>query len=483
MPSSRWLFVLMCCCLFLVTRSCFQKTTDIEDVNNRTRCDDQELLTKYIVVSMAVELTCPGRQCYDASRRSPVKWYKDGKQILMNEEKRESLKIKNGDLHLNIVYLTDAGLYTCEFHYTHNGTLMKMRRSLSLQVSGKQTKVPPLISIPPEGKRVEAELGKPLLLECKITFGFDKNFDPIMKWMVVEKASESIQLEKEQCRLENEDIQQRIVILSAQLSKVTEGHFNAQFICFAGNSVGNSTGTVTLVKTEQVSKPVLTITLIVIVVMALSVFVGSASFRLYWIEIVLLFRSYFGRDETVGDGKEFDAFVSFAKDVSSEESCEREDKNLISEEVLALKLLPDVLEMRWGYKLCLLERDVLPGGAYTEDITSSMKKSRRVIYILSQRYLSSTNIFELQTGITYMLEDKTFKPILVKFTSLPQTDGLPDIVQRALKVLPIINWKDSTSVDPDSKFWKSLKYYMPIKKTQLVSWTRSCTEETEHGNV
>uniref|UniRef100_A0A8C4RY74 TIR domain-containing protein n=1 Tax=Erpetoichthys calabaricus TaxID=27687 RepID=A0A8C4RY74_ERPCA len=183
------------------------------------------------------------------------------------------------------------------------------------------------------------------------------------------------------------------------------------------------------------------------------------------------------------NGKEFDAFVSFAKDVSSEESCEREDKNLISEEVLALKLLPDVLEMRWGYKLCLLERDVLPGGAYTEDITSSMKKSRRVIYILSQRYLSSTNIFELQTGITYMLEDKTFKPILVKFTSLPQTDGLPDIVQRALKVLPIINWKDSTSVDPDSKFWKSLKYYMPIKKTQLVSWTRSCTEETEHGNV
>lgn len=57
------------------------------------------------------------------------------------------------------------------------------------------------------------------------------------------------------------------------------------------------------------------------------------------------------------DGKEFDAFVSYAKLNSSES-----DSPFISEEKFALELLPDMLENKYGYKLCILERDILPGG-------------------------------------------------------------------------------------------------------------------------
>lgn len=53
------------------------------------------------------------------------------------------------------------------------------------------------------------------------------------------------------------------------------------------------------------------------------------------------------------DGKEYDAFVSYLKDCASTSEEERE---------FALKILPMILEENFGYKLCIFERDVSPGG-------------------------------------------------------------------------------------------------------------------------
>lgn len=53
------------------------------------------------------------------------------------------------------------------------------------------------------------------------------------------------------------------------------------------------------------------------------------------------------------DGKEYDAFVSYLKDCVSPIEEERE---------FALKILPMILEENFGYKLCIFERDVFPGG-------------------------------------------------------------------------------------------------------------------------
>ena len=58
------------------------------------------------------------------------------------------------------------------------------------------------------------------------------------------------------------------------------------------------------------------------------------------------------------DKKEFDAFISYA----NRSSPESEAISSPSEEHLALNLFPEILEKKYGYTLCLLERDVTPGG-------------------------------------------------------------------------------------------------------------------------
>ncbi|NXU80331.1 IL18R protein, partial [Oreotrochilus melanogaster] len=74
---------------------------------------------------------------------------------------------------------------------------------------------------------------------------------------------------------------------------------------------------------------------------------------MFRVDLVLFYRSIRRRDDTAGDGKEYDAFVSYLKDYVSPSEEERE---------FALNILPMVLEENFGYKLCIFERDVCPGG-------------------------------------------------------------------------------------------------------------------------
>ncbi|NXG05182.1 IL18R protein, partial [Sakesphorus luctuosus] len=74
---------------------------------------------------------------------------------------------------------------------------------------------------------------------------------------------------------------------------------------------------------------------------------------MFRVDLVLHYRNICRRDDTAGDGKEYDAFVSYLKDCVSHIEEERE---------FALKTLPMILEENFGYKLCIFERDVFPGG-------------------------------------------------------------------------------------------------------------------------
>lgn len=100
---------------------------------------------------------------------------------------------------------------------------------------------------------------------------------------------------------------------------------------------------------------------------------------------------------------------------------------------------------------------------YTEDIVSIIKKSRRGIFILSPNYVNGPSVFELQAAVSLALDDQTLKLILVKFCPFKEPESLPDLVRKALRVLPTVTWRGLKSAPPNSRFWTRMRYHMPVK--------------------
>lgn len=102
------------------------------------------------------------------------------------------------------------------------------------------------------------------------------------------------------------------------------------------------------------------------------------------------------------DKKVFDAFVSYAK----WSSFGSEVTSSLSEEYLALNLFPEVLENKYGYNLCLLERDVAPGGGRfcvpREDLEQNGQLKTSALWaflsFLLLGYTSSGKFHELRIG-------------------------------------------------------------------------------------
>ncbi|KFQ30115.1 Interleukin-18 receptor accessory protein, partial [Mesitornis unicolor] len=420
------------------------------------KCSGYDKNTLYLLAGTGNSITCPGTKCFSHIIKPDVKWYKDGHQI-KHRKSRQSLKLKHNEIYLNPTYDKDAGTYVCDYTLYDNTTKWTMRTAVTVEVIAKNTIHPPNFLYPNGVVILEAELGKPLELECRVQFGFENVSSLRITWKRKNKENinEKLNQETSVC---TKGLKGYTLLHVAKLKEVTERDLRSNFTCFAENSVGNATAVIQLKRKQRVF-------LLYVLYSAISTLFAfllcTALIYQHWIEIVLMYRSYLVHNETTGDGKEFDAFVSYAK-LDSAES----DSTLISEEKFALEILPDMLENKYGYKLCILERDVLPGGAYTDEVVTAIKQSRRTIIILSPAYISGPSMFELQAAVNCALEDKKIKLVLIKFQAFQEPETLPPVVKKALRILPVITWKSSISAAPNKKFWKYMHYHMPAKTTK-----------------
>ncbi|XP_054626636.1 uncharacterized protein LOC129178421 isoform X6 [Dunckerocampus dactyliophorus] len=262
---------------------------------------------------------------------------------------------------------------------------------------------------------------------------------------------------------------------------------------------GNTTEEVELVKWPSlVGYPVAGLLLVAGLVIVLHV---------KWLELQLIYMSRFQHGKADDEEKDFDVFLSYVwttpcaeasatlsslsgphlKDYLSalDLSFEGESGNQTPPEVLIYKVLEDL----WGYRLCLLERDMLPGGAFTNDVVHALRRSQILICVISDDYLSNSDaVFVLESGIQVLLQSSALKILLIWTSKRPTSfiqpySPLPSVVQRALKVLPSLDWPSGKAGRATSNFWRSLRKALPKHRVMsvtnsLISQHRSALDKT-----
>ncbi|XP_032082657.1 interleukin-18 receptor 1 [Thamnophis elegans] len=395
---------------------------------NKSNCFTEEhLLTgRDGIIGTSYPFTCSST---NSANVISITWYKDCIENINKKGEEE--------WHIDQLTEKDGGKYTCVKTILHAGKKYNSTSTTNLNIKGKEE-----------------------ILNCTAFLGYSKNFVEFpyeLYWIVHDDLIETCQSNSSLCQKTEHKYDEngkKYVMKQLWFKGVKEKNFNSSYKCVFSEN-GFEEQTFILQKESNPDLPVHAFTTGMIMAIMFS-FIAVLMVILcviFKIELVLLFRDITGKDETLGDGKLYDAFVSYLKD--STPICGEERK-------FALEILPKTLEDHFGYKLCIFERDISPGGAVIDDIQSSIDRSRRLIIILSRNYVSDQVMFELEVGLHKALVEKKIKVILIEYMPKKYFDSLPKSLE-LLSSSQVVKWKEEKSLPLNSKFWKKLCYAMPAK--------------------
>nr|XP_010301666.1 PREDICTED: interleukin-18 receptor 1 [Balearica regulorum gibbericeps] len=397
-------------------------------------------------------------KCSDLSvnENDSITWYKDCKNY-ENETERE--------LDFKTLTVQHSGIYTCKILISHEGKIYHSTNTIKLIV---EEDAPESVTLEIVGRdeEIETEIGNEEILNCTGFLGYYMQEDVSLYWLInqtfPEKCTGIPENEPSICEEEFKRLQlgnKFYVTRLLRIKRVTFEDMHHNFTCMLQADERTQIKTVKLKKRNTRDLPVHIFTTGMVLAVLFPCVAVAAVFVcvMFRVDLVLFYRNICKRDETAGDGKEYDAFVSYLKDSVSPIEEERE---------FALKILPMILEQKFGYKLCIFERDVSPGGAVVDDIHSFIDKSRRLIIILSQNYISDRAIYELESGLHKALVERKIKIILIEYMPISDYNFLPE----SLSLLPskkVVKWNKDKSLPVNSRFWKNLLYLMPAKPTNI----------------
>ncbi|XP_054884923.1 interleukin-1 receptor accessory protein-like isoform X2 [Poeciliopsis prolifica] len=400
-------------------------------------------------------LTCPNLQ--DASKMADsdprVNWtYKN--QAMSNCDHDLSWNIHwevGTGFRIHNMLESYEGLYICTVQYRRRGETLSFTRSI--RVSGiypsNAPKYPAILN-PTNGKVFPVRTNSDVHLTCKgqLPFIIDKPEREIW-WTVDGKRVEQLNDARfTQTNRTTDDHRDLTVEIILKITDVQREDLQKNFTCSVRNARGSVARWVHL--EEEVSLPSVELGcgLGVTLVLMLLLFVV---YHVFWLELLLLYRSWFGTDERHTDDKEFDVYISYAR--NSEE------------EQFVLSTLRGVLENELGYSVCIFDRDSLPGGTITDETLSFVARSRRLLVVVSPGYASqgSQALLELKAGIDSMALGGHLRVILVQYRPV-QRQSLVRELRRARVALALVRWKGDKSKELTSRFWKRLRVELPVRR-------------------
>uniref|UniRef100_A0A1A8C3D5 Interleukin 18 receptor 1 n=3 Tax=Nothobranchius kadleci TaxID=1051664 RepID=A0A1A8C3D5_NOTKA len=337
----------------------------------------------------------------------------------------------------------DSGVYICTRSYAYSGQIYNMTFTVILDVQREKPVKNLGISFPNDGQVFEVEVGKRAEIPCKALT--DSTLDPGSPFWL--SGSSFVEEDNRNARVYfSFSFDNRTEQMTATLTfkEVKEEDLSTKFTCKLESEIKPAFATITLTKIAQPSYTALAVcSIVVVLVMVLTVVVYSK----FKVDITLFFRDALGCRSITSDGRSYDAFLMcYMSDT---------DKGLNEDD---RRQLENTLEERFGYTLCLYDRDILPGQAVAETVLESTEQSRAVVLVPCSSDPGPG--IGLLGAIHEALVERKTRLILIntKQTEGSKSDSLPEALQLLSKAGDCVTWKGSP---PSSTFWKELRYHLP----------------------
>ncbi|XP_076467077.1 toll-like receptor 2 type-2 [Babylonia areolata] len=172
-------------------------------------------------------------------------------------------------------------------------------------------------------------------------------------------------------------------------------------------------------------------------------------FRYRWHIRLLLYEAFRGRHAQLRRQRlrerhfDYDVFVSYA----------------ISDSDWVIRHLRPQLEDEWGLRLCLHQRDFLPGNNIADNIAESVQGSKKVLAVFSPAFAASPWCqFELNFCLRHVL-DMDDALVVVALGELARARDLSTTMMAVLKVTTYVQWERDPPGDPEvlESFWGRLR--------------------------
>ncbi|XP_062983740.1 interleukin-1 receptor-like 1 [Elgaria multicarinata webbii] len=391
---------------------------------------------------------CPS--FYNYENATIFKWYKDCKELHGSRYKtfRDVLAINEANVN-------DTGNYTCQFTYSYGGRNFTVSATRGFRIANRDCS---LVS-----KRQYNYGGSPLNITCKAWLGNGEQTMAGSSWKynggeLPEPFVSSSREYMESSGLFTE------AILST--SEVKREHLGLNFTCEMFNDMERKRVSVMLSEAQCKGHNNTFLIVAFFFLFTVKIFIAML-YHFFRIDIVLLYRRIFNCIEPKEDGKIYDAYVIYPTNYINGIS----ENNFVGSFVH--QVLPDVLENKCGYKLCIYGRDVLPGEDAVDAIEKRIQKSRRVILLLTQCLAKNDCfVYEHQIALYHALIRNNVKVILLEMERIGEYEQLQDSLRHLIHQQGTVQWKTkymAQPASPDSAFWKHVKYQMPLKRNRAMN--------------